>query len=366
MLEKKPIIDLKTLLLFISFLYVHNLALGQYYLSTPKKNASIKNTDFDIVSVEFDTKSTFVGQVFTATKQKQNIGFRNSVSKSIEDYYKLYNSGKKVKVKIIVKDFSVTETISNENNISGNIKYELEAYFENEEKSTKFCNSRNSAKYSRTLQASMLPNVEKQITETLDNGLKFVIGYIKNSKSNLEAFATDYKVIIKPFFVKPTIDTVYYQQRKVTWEDFNGPVRNNHQYGAAIFTSFGFDSKLTVENNVIIAEITPKVYTDKNMSWAKPEIKNAHALSHEQLHFDICYLNTLRFLQKIKTFKEPTQNDLISRIQYEYLEFYRTTHKMQTQYDEETNHSLIKPKQKEWEDKIRMEIKHIDTKEIFN
>lgn len=342
------------------------MGIGQYYLSIPKKDASIKNTDFDVVNVEFDTKSTFVGQVFMADKQKQNIGFRKSISKSIEDYYKLYNSGKKVKVKVIVKNFSVTETMTSQNSISGNIKYEIEAYFENEEKSTKFCNSRNSAKYNRTLQASMLPNVEKQIIETLDNGLKYIIGYIKNSKPNLEAFATDSKVIIRPFHVKPTIDTVYYQQRKVTWADFNGPVRNNHQYGAAIFTSFGFDSKLTVEKNVITAEITPKVYTDKNMSWAKPEIKTSYALSHEQLHFDICYLNTLRFLEKIKTFKEPTRDDLISRIQYEYLEFYRTTHKMQTQYDEETNHSLVKTKQKEWEDKIRSAIKEFDLPKIFN
>ncbi len=342
------------------------MGIGQYYLSIPKKDASIKNTDFDVVNVEFDTKSTFVGQVFMADKQKQNIGFRKSISKSIEDYYKLYNSGKTVKVKVIVKNFSVSETMTSQNSISGNIKYEIEAYFENEEKSTKFCNSRNSAKYNRTLQASMLPNVEKQIIETLDNGLKYIIGYIKNSKPNLEAFATDSKVIIRPFHVKPTIDTVYYQQRKVTWADFNGPVRNNHQYGAAIFTSFGFDSKLTVENNVITAEITPKVYTDKNMSWAKPEIKTSYALSHEQLHFDICYLNTLRFLEKIKTFKEPTRDDLISRIQYEYLEFYRTTHKMQTQYDEETNHSLVKTKQKEWEDKIRSAIKEFDLPKIFN
>lgn len=366
MLEKKPIIDLKTFLLFISFLYVQNLALGQYFLSTPKKDASIKNVDFDVSSVEFETKSNFIGQIYTSEKQKQNIGFQKSIAGSVENYYKLYNSGKKVKVKVVIKNFSLNETLSNANNVSGNIKYEIEAYFENEDKSTKFCNSRNSAKYSRTLQASMLPNVEKQIIETLDNGLKYIIGYIKNSKPNLEAFATDSKVIIRPFYVKPTIYTVYYQQRKVTWADFNGPVRNNHQYGAAIFTSFGFDSKLTVENNVITAEITPKVYTDKNMSWAKPEIKTSYALSHEQLHFDICYLNTLRFLQKIKTFKEPTRDDLISRIQYEYLEFYRTTHKMQTQYDEETNHSLVKAKQKEWEDKIQLEIKQIDTQEIFN
>jgi hypothetical protein len=102
------------------------------------------------------------------------------------------------------------------------------------------------------------------------------------------------------------------------------------------------------------------------MSWAKPGIKTPYALSHEQLHFDICYLNTLKFLEKIKTLKEDTRDDLISRIQYEYLEFYKKTHKMQTEYDEETNHSLVKHKQNEWEEKIRSAIREFDLLKIFN
>jgi hypothetical protein len=360
---------LKTLLLVFSVFCYQNAALGQYSFALNMKNANIKNTDFEIVGIKNDIKPTskYFGEIFINERQKQKIGFEQNIEKSIENYYKSYNpNSRKVKVLVIIKHFTIAENFTNSNQISGNIKYDIEAYFVDSKDTTKFCNSRNSAKYSRTLQTSMLPNVEKQIIETIDSGLKYIIGYIKNSKANLEAFAFDSKVIIKPFYLKAAMDTVYYQQRKVNWADFTGPIRSTNQYGAAIFTSFGFDSKLTVENNIIIAEITPKVFTDKNMSWAKSEIKTPYALAHEQLHFDICYLNTLRFLLKIKTLKEDSRDDLISRIQYEYLEFYKTTHKMQTQYDDETNHSLVKHKQKEWEEKIKTEIREIDLQKIFN
>ena len=361
--------NLKTIYIFFILFFVQNSLLGQYHFALNKKNTTIKNTDFEVVSVRNSIKnsSKYFGELYVNERQKQKIGFESSIEKSIENYYKSYNVGsKKVKVLVNITHLHISEDLHTNKQISGNIKYDIECFFIQNNDTTKFCNSRNSAKYTRTLQTSMLPNVEKQIIEVLDSGLKFMIGYVKNSKTNLEAFATDSRVIIRPFYSIPNADTVYYQQRKVNWSDFNGPIRNNNQYGAAIFTSFAFDSKLTVENNTIIAEITPKVYTDKNMSWAKAGIKTPYALSHEQLHFDICYLNTLKFLEKIKTFKEDTRDDLISRIQYEYLEFYKKTHKMQTAYDDETNHSLVKDKQKEWEDKIRQEIKQIDTQQIFN
>jgi YHS domain-containing protein len=352
------------LILFLIWPFFAN---GQLIIDLKTKNTALKNTDFEVIGVKSKLNYSTIGEVYISSNQKQKVRFRMAPEKAIESYFKQYNTGnKKVKVEVIISNLNISENMTSSNSISGRIVFDIEAYFVTEKDTTKFCNSRNSAKYTRTPQNSMLENVEKQVIQTLDSGLKYIIGYIKNSKANLEAFATDSEVIIKPFYVKPSIDTVYYQQRKVTWADFNGPVRRADKYGAAIFTSFGFDSKLSVENGVVRAEITPKVYTDKNMSWAKPEIKNQYALAHEQLHFDICYLNTLRFLAKIKTLKEPTRDDLISRIQYEYLEFYRNTHTMQTHYDDETNHSLIKHKQQEWEQKIKNELAAIDLRKIID
>ncbi|WP_255068931.1 hypothetical protein [Lacihabitans sp. LS3-19] len=347
---------------------LQNLCFGQYTFSLEKYNSGIKILDFEIVDVKFETKNNYFGDVFVANLKKEKIGLKENIEKSIFQYYKKYNSNKnaKVKVMILVKNLMLVENSNASKNIDGKISYDFEAYFVNEKDSSKFCNSRNSAKYTRTSQTSMLPNVEKQFISVLDGGLNFIIKYVSNSKSKMEAFATHSKVIIKPLYSKPSVDTVYYQQRKVNWNDFQGPFRASEKYGAAIFSSFGYDSKIYVENYTIYTEITPKVFTDKNMSWAKPEVKNSYSLNHEQLHFDICFLNSLRFLKKIKTFdKEPTQDDLISRIKYEYLEFYRATHNMQEQYDSETNHSIIKDKQIAWQIKIEEALKEIKKEAIF-
>lgn len=347
---------------------LQNWCFGQYSFSLEKYNSSIKIIDFEVVGVKFETKNSYFGEIHDSNFKKIKFGIKGNVENGIFQYYKKYNSNKnaKVKVLILVKNLVLSENLNASRNIDGKISYDFAAYFVNENDTTKFCNSRNSAKYTRTNQTSMLPNVEKQVIGVLDGGLNFVIKYISNSKPRLEAFAKQSKVIIKPLYSKTSPDTVYYQQRKVNWGDFQGPFRATEKYGAAIFSSFGYESKVYVEDFTIFTEITPKVFTDKNMSWAKPEIKNSYSLNHEQLHFDICFLNALRFLKKIKTFEnEPTQDDLISRIKYEYLEFYRATHNMQEQYDAETNHSIIKDQQKAWQIKIEEALKEIKKEAIF-
>jgi hypothetical protein len=352
---------------FLVFLFISkNLCFGQYTFSLEKYNSEIKTSDFEIVEVKFESKNNYFGEVLDPNQKKIKIGFKESKEKSIYQYYNKYNKRAKVKVMINVKTFFLTENTNTSKNIDGIITFDFEAFFVNDNDTSKFCNARNAAKYTRTNQNSMLPNVEKQVISVLDGGLNFIIKYVSNSKSKLEAFATQSKVVVKPFYSNPSIDTVYYQQRKVNWGDFQGRNRTSEKYGAAIFSSFGYESKVYVDNYTIFSEIVPKVFTDKNMSWAKPEIKNMYSLSHEQLHFDICYLNSLLFLKKIKSFqKEPTQNDLISRIKYEYLEFFRATHNMQEQYDSETNHSLIKDQQVAWQIKIDEALKEIKKEAIF-
>ena len=349
----------------VLILFLSQNAWAQHVISLEKRLGAFKNQDFQIVGVRNNSQnsSKYIGELIGGLK----IGFSRSFENVIYDYYTFYNpkNVSKTKLFIKIKTFSISEKALQNRMVEGQIKYEIEAFTVQKTDTNRICTSRNSASYTRTQSGNYLQNIEKQVATVIDGGYKYILGYIHNSKSNLEAFATDSKVIIRPFFVKNTIDTVYYQQRKVVWSDFKGPIRSNESFGAAIFTSFGFESKIYVEKNTVTVEITPKVFTDKNMSWAKPEIKNTYALGHEQLHFDICYLQTLRFLEKIKTFKEETQDDLISRIKYEYLEYYRETHKIQVQYDEESNHSINRPKQIEWQERIAGELKKMDLSKII-
>ncbi|MBK6979826.1 MAG: hypothetical protein IPH28_24285 [Cytophagaceae bacterium] len=354
---------------FWFFLFISHFSVAQIIFRVDTKNPEIKFENFTISSIEM-TKSgqnKSFGEIFNTDGRKVQVGFERSVPETIFKYYSKYNLGSQPKVKILfkIKNLELTEKKSG-NNIEGRINYEIEAYSVLQNDTSRLCRANNKGQYSRSLSGKNIENVQNQVKIAIDGGLSYVVNYIKNFGSQLEAFATDSEVKIFPFFSKSSADTVYYQQRKVGWNDFLGPIRDKSGYGAAIFTSFGYDSKIFVENHKIIVEIRPSVFTDKNMSWAKPEIKNDKGLRHEQLHFDISYLNSLLFLQKIKSFKAETRDDLISMIKYEYLEFYRSTHKMQEKYDEESDHSLNTFQQKQWESKVAYQIKSIDLKTIFN
>lgn len=346
------------------------LGKAQYYYTPNQLNPQLSVTDFRIVAVidARAVKSKSLGEVYTNINTKETFEMPDGIEKGVFNYLRRYNPNKVNVRNLIFKitEMSIEERKTNNTNIEGNIKYLFSAYTVVGSDTSKLCNSRNSGKYNRGINSSFLKNVESQFTNTLDNGLNFVIQYIAKNNSKLEAFALDSRVIIKPFHVKNAIDTVFYQHRKVTWADFKGPIRSQSNFGAAIFTSFGIDTRMYTDNNVLTIEVTPKVFSDKNMSWAKPEIKNDYSLSHEQLHFDISYWMTLKFLQKIKTFKAPTKDDLISMIQYEYLEFYRLTHKMQEQYDAETNHSIKRDQQLVWQRKVSEAIKAINLNSIID
>jgi hypothetical protein len=91
----------------------------------------------------------------------------------------------------------------------------------------------------------------------------------------------------------------------------------------------------------------------RGMSWALPSSLNDYALAHEQLHFDIAKLVTERFKKKIAAMQADLIIDLNSMIQYEYLESYREMNQLQKQYDLDSNHSLYRQGQADWETKVK-------------
>ena len=91
----------------------------------------------------------------------------------------------------------------------------------------------------------------------------------------------------------------------------------------------------------------------RGMSWVLPNSLNDYSLAHEQLHFDIAKLITERFKKKIATMQADLIIDLNSMIQYEYLESYREMNQLQKQYDSESNHSLYRQSQADWELKVK-------------
>ncbi len=336
------------------------------------KNSQLRLQKADFILEEVidlrPLKNDFIGEIYVSDRKTERVKINKGIEKGILAYYSkiIPKNVQAPRLKIEIKNLSISENKISNDKIEGKIKFDLTAFTIGANGIKPLCNSRNSGQYTRSLSSATISNIQAQLQVSLDNGLSFIQQYIQKNKVKLEVFAKQSQVIIKPFSSYFNKDTVYYQERKVTWNDFLGQVRSQSKYGAAIYSSFGINSKMFVENGIIKIEVTPSVFTDKKMSWAKAEIKNEYSLKHEQLHFDICYLMALKFLKTIRVLKAESLDDLSSMIQYEYLEFYKKTHELQEQYDEETNHSILKEQQKNWEIQINKEIKEFDLKEIFD
>lgn len=153
-----------------------------------------------------------------------------------------------------------------------------------------------------------------------------------------------------------TGDTIYYDSnRKLTWHDFKGTP--NAASPAAAITESGFGYLLAMQslNSRTSINITVYCYFNKNKSWVKKGMKNDYALTHEQHHFDITYINTCLFIQRLKEAKltRANYNSLSGKI---YDECVIALNKMQDEYDGETSNGRKKEVQEFWNKKIDQQL----------
>jgi len=149
---------------------------------------------------------------------------------------------------------------------------------------------------------------------------------------------------------------IFYQQNQfLTWDDFKGkPVEGSE---TAALTNAGFALKLAFHRVGNISQLVIDVNCNfsKKDSWVKPGKKSAYILNHEQKHFDIAYLNTILFIQKLKK-ATLTNANYATVIQNIHNECAAAMEKMQNQYDMETSHSLLTQNQAEWDEKISKQL----------
>ena len=167
------------------------------------------------------------------------------------------------------------------------------------------------------------------------------------------AFAqTTVNVRWQPVDERTAGDSIFYSSaRKLVWKDFKG--RPDAASPAAAITESGFGYKLTMNslNNRTSINITVFCYFNKRKSWVKAGMNTNYALLHEQHHFDITYINTVAFIQKLKEahFSQHNYQLVVDRI---HDECFNALEKMQNDYDGETSNGRIKPVQEFWNKKI--------------
>lgn len=171
------------------------------------------------------------------------------------------------------------------------------------------------------------------------------------------------KVLVNVFMerkiTKPLSDTIYHDAAKsLTWKDFKG-VPDDHHFGGAITASgFAFNANMEFDGRAIYLNIGVYTYFNKHESWKKSNINSDYHLLHEQHHFDITRLGAEELVKQIAKakFTKDNYNGLINSI---FDKVYKENIALQEMYDKETEHSINREKQLEWNDKIAAMMKSL-------
>lgn len=172
-----------------------------------------------------------------------------------------------------------------------------------------------------------------------------------------------FTVTIKWLPVKVSInsDTIYYNaEDKLSWNDFNGRPDAASPAAAVTESGFGYRLNMNAVNNRMEVIVTVFCYFDKKKSWVKKDMESDYALTHEQHHYDITYINACRFINKLRqsVFSRNNYNHLVEKIYNEHIE---SLGNMQDAYDGQTSNGRIKNMQYAWNKKIEDELASLTT-----
>jgi hypothetical protein len=171
------------------------------------------------------------------------------------------------------------------------------------------------------------------------------------------------KVLVNVFMenrvAKPTSDTIYHDiNKKLTWKDFKGEPDTKHFGGAVTASGYAFDADIKMEGKIIYLNIGVYVFFNKSQSWRKPGITSDYHLLHEQVHFDITRLGAENFIKELvkSKFTKENYSQVLDAV---FDKSYNENIAWQEQYDRETQHSINRQVQLQWNNKIAEEIKKL-------
>ncbi len=143
--------------------------------------------------------------------------------------------------------------------------------------------------------------------------------------------------------------------RRLTWEDFKGPIRAGSADRTAAETSCG----IAVETSLVSSGGKARIYVfntfEKHASWVRPGKEQDGILEHEQGHWDICELYTRKMQDRFDRthITGATLNRMVNQI---YNEVSREYIERQEQYEEETQHGVVEEAQRRWTLQIAKEL----------
>lgn len=141
------------------------------------------------------------------------------------------------------------------------------------------------------------------------------------------------------------------EERPLQWHYFLGQADESNQYDCESYAEVKYSYTFHSLNDF---HFDVRAYFNPETSWVKSGFKTEALLKHEQTHFDIAELYARKLKQALesKIYSENFDSE-IKDVFNQYKEEY---HKVQKLYDEETIHSTIAYKQKQWESYVSNEL----------
>lgn len=168
-------------------------------------------------------------------------------------------------------------------------------------------------------------------------------------------------VFIVLYFGKSSNDEtlIWDASRKLTWADFKAEpdIESDAAALTASGITFGYSIK-TADKRIVNVKTTVEAHFYPNKSWYFKDKGDNHILKHEQLHFDITELYARKFRKQLSSL--PIHRNINKQMDKMHVDFNEALNEMQKRYDKETNHSLNREVQKQWEYSITEELKALN------
>lgn len=147
---------------------------------------------------------------------------------------------------------------------------------------------------------------------------------------------------------------IWSETQPLQWSDFEGQAIDSSGFDAESFAEVKYNYRFKSTSDFYF-----EVFANfnKNISWSRKEYQSDALLKHEQLHFDIAGLYAAKLKEAFERFRytQNFRNEILAIFNEKKTEYQL----LQTRYDDETNHSVNKEKQREWEKFIADELSHI-------
>lgn len=145
-------------------------------------------------------------------------------------------------------------------------------------------------------------------------------------------------------------EVIHYEPGEfLEWTDFQGSPDRGGNIAAITTSGFGYKADMQNKGGVGQLNIGIYCYFSKPQSWVKSGRTTDYILEHEQHHFDVSYMASELFVQRIRTagLTAKNANTLIPKIYRECTEW---MNELQNKYDGETANGTKVAVQERWND----------------